>query len=172
MFSDAAGIRVWLEQRTPDQATGWWPAQEESPSIIGQLLNDEPVISDGPGTDTVVELSIAQDIHQSVAQWLTEEGRRQSIAEHRRFTPTVGPGRDAVPDGAHALAMARQVEQALLAAHGARPDGTIHLFVAAPFAFAVMVGRKLNACGRVQCYDFDKAGGGYVPAGLLPYATP
>jgi hypothetical protein len=67
--------------------------------------------------------------------------------------------------------MARQVEQALLAAYSTRPCGTIHLFVAASFAFAVMVDRKLNVCGQVQCYDFDKAGGGYVPACLLPYAT-
>ncbi|MFP4441186.1 MAG: hypothetical protein ACLFVO_28465 [Chloroflexaceae bacterium] len=45
------------------------------------------------------------------------------------------------------LALARQVEEALLVAHSARPDGIIHLFVVTPFAFAVMVGRKLNTRG-------------------------
>jgi hypothetical protein len=165
VFSAASGIRVWVEQRTDDREVQWWAAQEESPTIVGLLLDEQRTPLDPQSHNTLVEVGVAQDVGQSVNQWL--QSQPDTFAEHIRFVPDLGPGRTVVPDAAHVLAMARQIETACMRAHSARSAGTIHLFVAAPFGLALMIGRKLNACGRVQCYDFDKGAGRYVPSCLL-----
>lgn len=170
IFSAASGIRLWVEQRTDDQETQWWAAQEDTPTIVGRLLDEQHTSLDSQAHDTVIEVGVAQDIGSSVAQWRQAQGH--PFAEHIRCVPNLGPGRTVVPDAAHGLAMARQIGAACVAAHTAHPSGTIHLFVAAPFGLALMIGRKLNACGPVQCYDFDKSGGTYAPACLLNAQTP
>lgn len=169
IFSAASGIRVWVEQRTDDREAQWWAAQEELPTIVGLLLDAQRTPLDPQSHDTLIEVGVAQDVGQSVDRWLETQAR--TFAERIRFVPDLGPGRAVVPDAAHALAMARQVGAACVAAHEAHPAGTIDLFVAAPFGLALMIGRKLNACGLVQCYDFDKGSGVYVPSCRLNAPT-
>jgi hypothetical protein len=45
--------------------------------------------------------------------------------------------------------MARQVRGVIEGVRAARPEPTIHLFVAAPVALAVLIGAHLNACEPV-----------------------
>lgn len=165
IFSASSGYKVWVEQRTDDREVQWWAAQEDSPSIVGLLLAEQRTSADQQASDTLIEISVAQDISSTVDKWLRQKA--QPFAERIRFVPDLSPGRAVVPDAAHALAMARQIGEACVAAHNARPDGKIHLFVAAPFGLTLMIGRKLNACGLVQCYDLEKASSAYQPACLL-----
>ncbi len=165
IFSAASGIRLWVEQRTDDQEIEWWAAQEDAPTIVGLLLNEQCTLLDLQSHDTLIEVGVSQDIGQSVERWRQTQGL--TFAKHMVFVPNLGPGRTVVPDAAHALAMARQIGVACVAAHIAHPTGTIHLLVSAPFGLALMIGRKLNACGSVQCYDFDKGGSTYAPSCLL-----
>ncbi|NJN18883.1 MAG: SAVED domain-containing protein [Oscillochloris sp.] len=164
VFPHSSGIDLWIEQRTDDREVQWWAAQEDTPTIVGHLLNElpSPIACDGDGTDTLIEVAVAQDIGTAVMQWRQAQPYR--FADHIRFVPNIGSDRTSVPDAAHALAMARQIAAACVAAHAARPTGTIHLIVSAPFALAVMIGRKLNACGVIQCHEFNREGKTYTPA--------
>ena len=164
IFSSASGIRIWVEQRTDDRDVQWWAAQEDAPTITGRLLNPQHTLLNPQAQDTLIEVGVTHAIAQSVDQW--RQAQAHTFAEHIRFVPNLEPGRTAVPDAAHALAMARQIGAACVAAHTARPAGTIHMVVAAPFGLALMIGQKLNACGMVQCYDFAKSSGSamYVPS--------
>ena len=148
VFSAASRIRLWVEQHTNDRESQWWAAQEDAPTIVGLLLDEQHVTLDPQASDTLIEVGVAQDVGKTVDQWLQRQS--QIFGERIRLIPNLGPGRTVVPDAAHALAMARQVGAACVTAHGQRPAGSIHLFVSAPFGLALMIGRQLNACGLVQ----------------------
>jgi hypothetical protein len=157
-FRSTTGFQIWIEQ-APNH---WWrtsgPAAEASPLHVETLQLDR-------GDDTVVEVSVARDAGVAIKGYLNRH--TIPVRQHIRLIPTVGSGDVAVPDALHALAIARQVRGVIEGVRTARPEPTIHLFLAAPVALAVLIGAHLNACEPVQCYEFERPANAYVPAALL-----
>jgi hypothetical protein len=170
VFRARAGIRLWIEQRYEEDRVEWWRASEKTPSIKGSLLDAEIIDTPGLNDDAIMELCISRHIGAAIDQWLKSEGRE--VGQRIRLIPDAGSSGDAVPDAAHALAMARQVSKAIKAVRDQHPTGTIHLFGALPFALAVMIGMRLNACEPIQCYEYQRPENIYVPScRLVPTIT-
>jgi len=65
-------------------------------------------------------------------------------------------------DEATAQAIASQVRSVLQGVP--QPRGTVHLFMAAPLAVAVMIGWHLNMVTPVQCYELPPGAATYEPS--------
>jgi hypothetical protein len=76
--------------------------------------------------------------------------------------PKAGGSRQSVPSGGCATSIAGQVAAALISARAQWGLRKTHLFIAAPFALAVLIGQELNALGSIDVYEHDKATDEYV----------
>jgi SMODS-associated and fused to various effectors sensor domain/TIR domain len=152
VFRAATGVQLWIEQTNDDQQTHWW--RTDAVPTAGDPLS-VAVSSDGPAAgDTTIELSILQDVELEVYHALRRY--ELTIARRIQLRPPGGPCKTAVVDGAHACAIVRQVETVIVDARRANPSATIHLFGAMPIGLAVLLGTRLNRCGPIQCYEWDK----------------
>ena len=110
----------------------------------------------------IVEVSVARDIGVSVADHARNlEGPTPGRAV--RLEPAVGPSGSVVHDDSWAISAAWQVGDCLRALHdeGVRH---IHLFVAAPAEWCVLLGHTFNAVGCITVHQFSPATSGYVRA--------
>jgi hypothetical protein len=62
----------------------------------------------------------------------------------------------------------RQIRDEVLALRDRHPGMVVHIFGAMPIALAVLLGRELNRCDPIQCYEF--VGGSYQPSCFLKQA--
>ena len=82
---------------------------------------------------------------------------------HHRAAPEGGSGRDAIESPAHARGIVRDITNALMAARATlRTQGPIHLFLATPLAFAVLLGHALNGFGPICLYELRAGTQEYV----------
>jgi CBASS immunity sensor of nucleotide second messenger signals/TIR domain-containing protein len=151
VFRATTGVQLWIEQTTNDQQTHWWRTDS---AMAGNPL-DLAMVSDGPtGGDTTIELSVSRDVELGVYHALRLYGLE--IERRIQLRPHGGPSKTAVADGAHASAIARQVESVVADVRRANPSATIHLFGAMPIGLAVLLGTRLNRCGPIQCYEWHQ----------------
>jgi len=152
VFHATTGVQLWIEQTRDDQQTDWW--RTDAAPTVGDPLA-VVMSSDGlAGGDTTIELNIIQDVELGVYHALRLYGL--TIERRIQLRPHAGPGKTAIVDGAHACAIVRQVEAVIAQARRANPAATIHLFGAMPIGLAVLLGTRLNRCGPIQCYEWDK----------------
>jgi hypothetical protein len=152
VFRATTGVQLWIEQTSENQQTHWW--RTDAAPTAGDPLA-VVISSDGAACgDTTIELSIIQDVGLGVYHAL----RLYGLASARRIQlhPHAGPSKTAVVDGAHAGAIVRQVEAIIADVRRVNPSATIHLFGAMPIGLAVLLGTRLNRCGPIQCYEWDK----------------
>lgn len=121
-----------------------------------------------PGRDrsvALVEVSIARAVGLSVASHAGGlGGDAPGLAV--RFEPVGGPRTTAVEDDSWAMSAAWEVGESLRVMHdqGVRH---IHLYVAAPAEWCVLLGHTLNAVGRITVHQWHPTTGGYVRACTL-----
>ena len=63
-----------------------------------------------------------------------------------------------------AIAIARDLTDKIKDIHGRYGTAFVHIFAAVPLALAILIGHNLNACGTIQCYEFDNALREYHPS--------
>lgn len=152
VFRAATGVQLWIEQTGDDQQTHWW--RTDAAPIAGDPLAVAMSSGGRAGGDMTIELNIIRDVEPGVYHALQLYGLAN--AQRIRLHPHGGPRKTAVVDGAHACAIVRQVETIIADARRANPSATIHLFCAMPISLAVLLGTRLNRCGPLQCYEWDK----------------
>ena len=79
-------------------------------------------------------------------------------------TPQAGASREALSSEDEARSGVRAIAQALIDARAKWGAGPVHLFVSAPFAFAILLGHHLNALGPIHVYEYDKGADTYLQA--------
>ena len=163
VFRATTGFRLWVEQPTDGREPQWWRTDDEVGKNLALQVQTRPVTDDGQ--DTVIALSISRDVQPSAEQWM--QAMRPSIHEVVQISPRSGIGKMTVQDGAQALAMAYQIESAIISARDARPSGVIHLLGAMPIGLAVLIGTRLNRCGPIQCYEHTSSADIYAPSWRL-----
>jgi hypothetical protein len=160
VFRKPTSIQLEIEQEG-ENSVQWWKSDD-------QAAPGAPLRVTRPGTDSnegdiTLELSISRDVSPTVEGWMAKSG--VPIQQRIAFTPASGPGRSAIPDSSHALAAVRQIRDEVLTLRDHQPGVVLHIFGAMPIALAVLLGRELNRCGPMQCYEF--VGGSYQPSCLL-----
>lgn len=112
-----------------------------------------------------VQMSISEDVSPAVNRYAQKRGR--DFRARLRFEPHGGPGRSSVPDWQSAIDMAAQAGKRIRQARDDFRAEEIHFFASMPLGLAVLLGHKLNACGTIQCYEFENLYSSYRPSCLL-----
>ena len=139
---------------------GQWRSDElasrENEPLTTRLFEME----DGDKRIAVVELSVSRRITASVDAQLASLGVIPGY--HLQLEVKGNPDTDAVRDGAHASAIARQFGRELRRLYDVRNVRHVHLFFAAPVELATLLGHYLNATGTLYVYQFVNNSGLYV----------
>jgi hypothetical protein len=144
-FARASGFHFEVAQREQ-----WWAADGEASGpqlrIAAQQL--DPRKPDIFVTMAISRPEIIRDVDAAVGALGLPVGGRLVIE------PDSGARRNALQSSADARAIVRATADALMqkrAGWGSR--GTIHIFMAAPFGFAALLGHALNGFGTISLYE-------------------
>jgi hypothetical protein len=134
-----------------EQGRTIWPTEtdQDTAQPVATSLRDG-----APGVGSLfVEVSITQHVRGGVRGFTMRTGLEPCASV--RVVPPGGPSRDAVRDAGVCHSMAEATARAVREACAQRYVQEIHLFMASPQAFAVMLGRELTALCPIQLYEFD-----------------
>lgn len=121
-----------------------------------------------PGTDTtvaLVEVAIARDLSQAVVTHAADLTDRPGHSI--RLTPAAGASQQAVVDASWAMSAAWEVGECLRTLHDQHGVRHVHLYVAAPAEWCVLLGHTLNAVGKITVHQRHPTSGSYVRACTL-----
>ncbi len=162
----ARGIDAWVKTRLPaalalghafppkgathlrlHHESGVWLPDGPSGDVAGLSA-----VTNRLGTDptAIVELSISRDVTPAVSDWCRDT--RFTPGWRLRYAPVDGPSRASVVDAAQAGAWVRRVGDDVRDLWDKERVGEIHLFVAAPVEFAVMLGQQLRDKRHIHVY--------------------
>lgn len=150
VLNPKSGIKSVPVQKTVEGICDWEIVSKEDQSyetfeIHEELLNTE-------GQDTVVAISISNDIYDDVADYL--ENNCFSIHTAYHFSlPTIG--NNSIVNGYHAWRLANQINTIVGKRHKCTKRGMLHIFVAGPTALMFNVGKMSMSYGRIQLYEYD-----------------
>lgn len=135
----------------------------------GSFWQSSSAVLSATGKDIAVIINITWEIETKVKEYLNTSPT--DIGQILSFTISGGPGRDSIKDGNH---LYQAVSELVKTVHGIKsgcsPDAKIHLFIAAPNAFAFFYGQQSRILGTTVLYEFDmenKVSGSYHPALIL-----
>ena len=159
-----SGRMVELEQRTVGRAV-WSPDDQPHDPAWPTWTFDRPE-SGADGDGIIVTVSLTHDVAAAVARYAAAALPPARETLHARIAP--GPGARAVACGHHAFQLAESLTAMIKSVRDSHPGQRIHLFMAAPGAFAFFLGQRAVAIGPVTLYeyDFEGANGGSYQASL------
>ncbi|MFH1653616.1 MAG: SAVED domain-containing protein [Pseudomonadota bacterium] len=159
IFRDRTGFVIEVEQiNKPNREIWSTQAKEESTMLT---IECTPVTNFGV-KDIVVNLNIISDDNNSFSNYVQKSGLR-----YRALIEAKPSSYPFLISNGQAVVIARELTNKIKEAHGTYNTNVVHLFAAVPFGLAVIIGHQLNACGRIQCYEFDKAKREYSPSVTL-----
>ena len=153
IFSAVSGFVIQMETKE-----GIWCTADHPQADMPDYPWERDIHDDELTSEIVVGISIKRMIANEVEQYL-------------ETTDCRGPrlylfSDNAILSAAHAnraVEKAKQMINESVAAVGAKK---IHLFIAVPAQFALFLGHRLNAMGKIQCYEYQDANV-YVPTCLI-----
>jgi hypothetical protein len=120
-----------------------------------------------PGNGVAVVVGISRSAIKDVEA--SVQASSLDIGHFLNLEPSAGCSLNAIPQGQANLAhqMAVAAVHSLSEFQGSIGCRPLHLFVAGPAAFAVLLGQQLSNVGPVQCYEWSVGDRTYVPTLLL-----
>ena len=115
----------------------------------------------GTGPDIAVCVGIAVDPTTAVCGYI--ESAALPTGNVASILPAGGTGPGAIPDGPTATATAVRIRDAVRDVVESTPGDHIHLFLATPGAFALLLGHRWNALRPTTVYEHLGPGRGYTP---------
>ena len=167
-LSTNSGIAVFPLQKGRAGPSLWQPQASDPLGPDDTWVSSEFVASDEEGA-LVVTLSITHDVTRDVLDYISV-GAIGPVRRAVNLTPANGHGSGSVMGPTHADCLVDQLVAKMQALRSRRSEA-IHLFFAAPNAVMFTLGRRREALGRVQFYEFDlglTAHGTYAPSITLP----
>ncbi|MET9626298.1 SAVED domain-containing protein [Lentzea sp. NPDC006480] len=158
MFQETAGFTL---AKVKDGQLWAPPTSHVAPAAISvsRPLSDLPV-----GQDVALAIAIAADLTPDVHQYLASTGRDIPLLTVR---PATGTGGTSIVDLDHAFGVALAIRDlAREIARTIKPP-VLHLFLATPAGFAVLLGGIWDRVPTTQTYE-DLAADGYEPAFTIP----
>jgi SMODS-associated and fused to various effectors sensor domain len=138
---------VWL----PDGPSG----EAERMSVVTNRL--------GTGRTAILEVSISRDVTPAVSDWCRASGFLPGW--RLRYAPAAGPSRASLHDDTQARDWARRIGDDVRGLWDRERIEQIHLFIAAPVAFTVMLGQQL--CDKNHIYVYAHGADGSHLACIL-----
>jgi SMODS-associated and fused to various effectors sensor domain len=148
MFGVKAGIDVQLVQRGRT-GTSIWHAMDgkTGPRMLESVTNFHR------GEDIAVLISTTQDVGPQAHSYIKEH--RLKVGAVLSFNLDGGPGQQTVAGGAHAVAIADQVVNAIRRAKADNPDVIVHIFASVPNSMLFFLGQQQQAIAPCIIYEFD-----------------
>ena len=110
----------------------------------------------------VVKLNLVANDNASIAAYVGKSG-----LAYRVLLDITPPSYPFFISGGQAVCIARDLADRIKKIHAQYGTSTVHLFAAVPLGLAILIGYNLNACGSIQCYEFDNASREYHPSCVL-----
>ena len=159
VFCERTGFCLEIEQTTRGKDTAVWTTTEEA-SPHGLSMSEYPAQLDSQNLCVKINLVARDDA--SVAAYADKSG-----LAYRVLLDVTPPDYPHFISSSHAIGVARDLADRIKEIHGRYGTNAVHLFAAMPLGLAILVGYNLNACGSIQCYEFDNASREYHPSCLL-----
>lgn len=118
-----------------------------------------------------IEIAISRAVFDGVARWrrtVRTDGQPYSPKWRVQFTPTAGISSDALHGDAIARAAACQISDTVHELWDRESVSDIHLFLAVPVKFAVMIGQHLRDRRRIHVYYGDNDNGYQLAYSITP----
>lgn len=159
VFRERTGFRLDIEQVTSGQEVAVWNTSEAA--VTHPMSMTERPAQLG-SRNLVIQLNLVAPDHASIAAYAAQSG-----LTYRLLLEVTPPAYPYLISGAYAVCLARDLADRIKKIHAQYGTNTVHLFAAVPLGLAIMIGYNLNACGSIQCYEFDNASRQYHPSCLL-----
>jgi hypothetical protein len=158
IFRKTTGYRLEIEQITNGEPTIWATdaRRERNPLRVVEL----------PGAlesrELCVKINLMSADDKSVARYTDKNN--MSYRAVLELSPAHYP---CTITAWEAVAIASDLADKIKEVHARYDTNRVHLFAAIPLGLSVLVGYNLNACGTIQCYEFDNARREYFPSCTL-----
>ena len=139
-----------------------WSSEDLNASV--EVQAETVAIGDGP--DAAVAVGVAADPTAEVSAYIA--AANLPVGSLISILPAGGPSPAAIPDSPTAAATAVAVRNAVRDLLRATSATRIHLFLATPGAFALLLGHRWNAMRPTIVYEHLGTGNGYTPTFLIP----
>jgi hypothetical protein len=159
VFRDRTGLALEIEQTNKGIAAQIWKTSEALADHAIQFR--EHPVSLG-SRNLLVKINLVARDDASVVSYTSKAG-----LSYRAIMEAEAPHYPYLLTNGQAAAVARTLAEKIKELHGQYGTNTVHLFAAIPLGLALMIGYNLNACGFVQCYEYDNGEREYRPSCLL-----
>lgn len=157
IMNSVSGIDATPIQKTMSGSKEWSHKQNVNTGYNGLI---EKIDSYHRGEDTVIALSISNDIYADVRSFIKNNMLSIDLAF---FLNMPEPGVDAVLNDDHAWALVAQIDSIIRKRMSEIKKGTIHIFSSCPNAIMFNWGKMTRLYGNIQMYEYDKVGQNYYP---------
>lgn len=151
------GVEIILLQNGSNGEHAWtFEDETSSADHAPDWKVDENIVGHGP--DLAAAISLTHDVRLDVTDYLKRQ--HPQVGRIIYFTAANGFGQSSVKGGAHARRLAEELVGVVRERRTATGSATpLHLFVSAPNAFVVALGRLGRALGKVTLYEHEFGGG-------------
>ncbi len=158
VFRRTAGYKIEIEQITNGKRAIWASDAKREPSPLR--------VVELPGTlksrDLCVRINLMSADDRSIARYT--EKNNLSYRASLELSPEHFP---CTITGSQAVSIATNLADKIKELNARYDTNNIHLFMAVPLGLAILIGYHLNACGTIQCYEFENAKREYFPSCTL-----
>lgn len=159
IFRGRTGFRLEVEQISQSKREIWTTSATPEKNDIrinsfpGDLRNNN---------NLCVKINLISPDDNSVNTYIGKSG-----LSFRSFLELSPPNYPYIISGGQAIAIANQLAGGIKQMHAQYGTDTVHIFAAIPLGLALFIGYNLNACGRIQCYEFDNLSREYFPSCII-----
>ena len=161
ILNPKTGIKVNPVQKTLDGHSQW---TREGSSQQNEFLIEKDILSKD-ANDMVISIGITHDINADVREFI--DNSELEIGVYESFL-LENYGTDAIKNGTHAWALAKQVNCEIGKRTGKLKRGTLHIFIAGPNSVMFYLGIQSMMYGKVQLYEYDVITHSYYTTILFP----
>ena len=158
IFRKTTGYRLEVEQITNGEPTIWATDAKREPNPLRVIELPGALES----RDLCVKINLMSADDRSVARYT--EKNNMSYRAVLELSPAHYP---CTITGCEAIAIAMDLADKVKEFNARYDTNRVHLFAAIPLGLSVLIGYNLNACGTIQCYEFDNARREYFPSCTL-----
>jgi hypothetical protein len=146
------GLDVTIIQKTNNGKLKWRPTGQAGSTASNWDFKEEVSSEDHP--DIAIALSVTKDIKLDVDEHFTTHGGSIGKIFHATIRP--GVSNSSIKDADQIMVAVQELLTYInTKRRGKLKSGRVHLFLAAPNAFAFFLGQLIKPLGEVVLYEFD-----------------